>query len=127
MRPIALGRQGAIGAMAIIAGMLCGFLGLVALAQTGVAPGSEAAELIGGVVFSTEGTEVGEVSAVTVGQDGQIAEIRVTTGLPLGFGERTVVIRRGSFMTLRGAVVLSLSAEEVGALPSPAVLRGTAA
>ncbi len=127
MRPIALGRQSAIGAIAIVAGLLCGFLGLVALAQTPVEPGSEAAELIGGVVFSAEGIEVGEVSAVTVGQDGQIAEIRMTTARPLGLGQRIVVIGRGKFMALRGAVVLDLSAEEVDALPSPAALKGTAA
>jgi len=99
----------------------------VVLAQTQVEPGSEAAELIGGVVFSSEGTEVGEVSAVTVGQDGQFAEIRMTTARPLGLGQRIVVIGRGRFMALRGAVVLDLSAEEVDALPSPAALKGTAA
>jgi hypothetical protein len=127
VRTIALGRQSAIGAVAVIAGLVLGFLGFMALAQTPAEPGSEAAELIGGVVFSAEGTEVGEVSAVTVGQDGEIAEIRVTTALRLGLGQRTVVIRRGKFMALRGAVVLTLSADEVDALPSPAALRGTAA
>jgi hypothetical protein len=115
------GRQSAIGAIAIVAGIVCGFLGLAALAQ---APG-DGAELIGAVVFSVEGTEVGEVSAVTVGQDGQIDEIHVTTAVPLGLGQRTVAIGRGHFMALRGAIVLDLSAAEVDALPTPAVARGT--
>lgn len=111
----------------MIAGVLVGFYGFMALAQTPGDLGPPAATLVGTTVFSAEGTEVGTMSAVTVGEDGQITEIRVTTPLPLGLGERTVTIRQGSFMVLRGAVVLDLSAEEVDALPSPAILRGTSA
>lgn len=52
----------------------------------------------------------------------------MTTALPLGLGERTVMVERGSFVALCGAVVLELSAQEFEALlPSPTILRGTAA
>jgi hypothetical protein len=108
-----------MGGVAVAAGALCGALGLMALAQT-----SMEAELVGASVYAAGGIEVGEVSAVTVGEDGQIAEIRVTTAYPLGLGQRTVALRRGSFMALRGAVVLDMSAQEFQSLPGTAALPG---
>jgi hypothetical protein len=36
----------------------------------------------------------------------------------LGLGERVVVLPRGSYIIVRGAVVLAMSPEEVDALPS---------
>ena len=125
----ALGRNGLICILVTMVGVPIGFLCYMALAQEPAEPGSEpAAELIGASAFAKEGTEVGEVSAVTVGGDGQIKEVRVTAALPLGLGERTVVVERGSFITLRGAVILKLSAQEFEALMrNSTMLRGTAA
>jgi len=125
----ALGRHGLICILVTMVGVPIGFLCYIALAQGPAEPGSEpGAELIGGSAFAKEGTEVGEVSAVTVGGDGQIKEVRVTATLPLGLGERTVVVERGSFIALRGAVILELSTQEFEALLAcPTVLRGTAA
>ena len=116
------------GALVIVGGLLVGFFGFMALAQT---PGNRAppsaADLIGVSVFSPDGTPVGTVSAVSVGADQQISEIRLTTASPLGLGERTVAIRQESFIVLDGAVVIDLSAAEVDALPTQTVLRGSPA
>jgi PRC-barrel domain len=117
------------GALVILVGLLIGFLGFMALAQAPDDRDTMAAELIGVRVFSADGAEVGTVSAVTVGADGDIAEIRLTTSSPLGLGERTVAVGRESFIILQGAVVLDMSAAEVDALPvkRPPRLRGTRA
>jgi hypothetical protein len=87
-------------------------------AQSPPAQESIAEELMGASVFAADGTEVGEVSAVLLGAAGDISEIRIVTPSPLGIGERTVILPRGSYMVLRGAVVVDLSAAEVDALPS---------
>jgi PRC-barrel domain len=115
------------GALVIVAGLLVGFFGYMALAQTPAGRDPSAEDLIGVTVFSAEGTPVGAVSAVSVGADGQLSEIRLTTASPLGLGERTVAIRQESFIVLDGAVVIDLSAAEVDALPTQTVLRGSPA
>lgn len=127
MRPKGFQARRIFGAVVIVAGLLVGFFGFMAFAQT---PGSRepsAADLIGVSVFSAEGMPVGTVSAVSVGADNQISEIRLTTGSPLGLGERTVTVRQESFIVLDGAVVVDLSAAEVDALPTQMVLRGSPA
>jgi hypothetical protein len=88
-----------------------------ALAQP-TAPPNVAEDLIGGTVYAAGGTEVGKVAAVTTGTEGRVTELRITTASPLGFGQRTAILPRDSFMLLRGAVVLDLSPAEVDALPS---------
>jgi sporulation protein YlmC with PRC-barrel domain len=127
MRPKTVQQRKIVGAAAILAGILIGFFGFIAAAQTPDGQESPAEALIGVSVFAAEGTEVGTVSAVTVGQDGQISEIRFTTASRLGLGERTVTVRQDSFIALNGAVVLDLSAEEVDTLPVQTALRGTSA
>jgi sporulation protein YlmC with PRC-barrel domain len=127
MRPKTLQQRRIVGATAILAGILIGFFGFIAVAQTPDGRESPAEELIGASVYSAEGSEVGTVAAVTVGQDGHINEIRFTTSSRLGLGERTVTVRQDSFIALRGAIVLDLSAEEVDALPVQTALRGTPA
>lgn len=112
---------------AILAGILIGFFGLIAAAQTPNGRESPAQALIGASVYSAEGSEVGTVAAVTVGQDGHINEIRFTTSSRLELGERTVAVKQDSFIAMEGAVVLDLSAEEVDALPVQTALRGTTA
>jgi len=115
------------GALVIVAGLLVGFFGFMAFAQTPGGRDPSAADLIGVAVFSAEGTPIGAVSAVSVGADGEISEIRLTTSSPLGLGERTVAITQESFIVLEGAVVIDLSAAEVDALPIQTVLRGSPA
>jgi sporulation protein YlmC with PRC-barrel domain len=88
------------------------------------APEHEAAELIGASVFAADGTEVGEVGAVTLSADGQISEVHVTIASSLGLGSRTVVLSHGTFVALRGAVVVDMTPEELNTLPSPASTRG---
>jgi hypothetical protein len=112
-------RRRQIFGMAVIAiGMLIGFFGFIALAQTPEGREDPALALIGAAAFSAEGTEVGTVSAVTVAADGQTSEIRLTTANPRGLGERVVTIGQGRFIALDGAVVLDMSAAEVDALPT---------
>ncbi len=127
MRPKTLQQRKIVGATAILAGILVGFFGFIAAAQTPNGRELPAEALIGASVYSAEGSEVGTVAAVTVGQDGHINEIRFTTSSRLGLGARTVAVRHDSFVALEGAVVLDLSAEEVDALPVQTALRGTAA
>jgi hypothetical protein len=127
MRPKTMQQRKILGATSILAGILIGFFGFIAVAQTPNSHASPAEALIGASVYSVEGSEVGTVAAVTVAQDGHINEIRFTTPSRLGIGERTVAVRQDRFIALQGAVVLDLSAEEVDALPVQTALRGTAA
>jgi sporulation protein YlmC with PRC-barrel domain len=90
----------------------------------GITPETVAAELVGASVFATDGTEVGEVGAVTLSADGQISELHVAVASSLGLGPRMVVLPHGTFVALRGAVVVEMTPEELGALPSPASTRG---
>jgi hypothetical protein len=76
-----------------------------------------AAEIIGARVSDPMGTEIGEVADVSFDEDGQPDRLRVKTSSLLGFGERTVEVSRGTFMLLRGHVVLELSADELRSLP----------
>jgi hypothetical protein len=127
MHPKTLQQRKIVGATAILAGVLIGFFGFIAAAQTPSGRETPAEALIGASVYSVEGSEVGTVAAVTVGQDGRINEIRFTTPSRLGLGARTVAVRHDSFVAMEGAVVLDLSADEVDALPVQTSLRGTAA
>lgn len=84
---------------------------------------TDAAELIGGAVQSAEGIEVGEVSAVTMKEDGEVTEIRMNMEQSLGMGERTVILPRGRYLVLRGTVILQLPLENVRQLPA-VIVRG---
>jgi PRC-barrel domain len=119
-----------IGGLAIAVGLCVGFVGFMALAQSPQPPQQEtapAAQLIGASVFSSDGAEIGVVSAVSVADDGLITQIRVTIALPLGLGERTVPVEQGHFVPLGRGVMLDLSVEELEALPVPAGLSSTSA
>ena len=76
------------------------------------------AELIGGPVFSADVREIGELSDVSVADDGRVTTIRIATSAALGLGRRFLEIPDGGFMLLRGAVVLDLPAEAIEFLPS---------
>jgi hypothetical protein len=89
-----------------------------ALAQPPMLDEVDAADLIGGTVQSAEGIEVGEVCAITLKQDGEVTEVRMTTERTLGVGERTVIPPKDSYIVLRGTIVLHLSLEEIRRLPA---------
>lgn len=109
----------ALSPIAIVAGLVIGFCGFLALADPGYGERIvEPAALIGVAAYSADGQEVGTISAVTVEPNGDIGEIRLTTSSTLGIGERTVAITQGGFIVLDGAVVLDLSAAEFHALPA---------
>lgn len=115
-----------VGVTAVLAGILVGIFGLMAVAQTGDSREAvPAAGLIGASVYSAEGTEVGIVSVVSIGKDGYISEIRFTRPSPMGPGQRTVAVYPDSFVALDGAVVLDMSVDEVDALPVQTAQRGT--
>ena len=59
-------------------------------------------DLIGADVLATDGTAVGEVAAITMGADGDFAELRIAVETPLGIGKRIVIIPPTSFMIRRG-------------------------
>jgi hypothetical protein len=50
--------------------------------------------------------------------DGRINAIRITTAAMLGLGSRVVEVPDGTFMILRGAVVLDFPAESIEACPT---------
>src|SRR6476660_1497175 len=70
-------------------------------------------ELIGAPVFSKDGTEVGQVADIAFDDKLQPQRLRMTTGRHLGLGARTIEIPKGSFMPVRGAVILDVPAEAV--------------
>jgi sporulation protein YlmC with PRC-barrel domain len=72
-------------------------------------------ELIGAPVFSKDGTEVGQVADIAFDDKLQPQRLRMTTGRHLGLGARTLEIPKGSFMPVRGAVILDVPAEAVAA------------
>jgi hypothetical protein len=74
---------------------------------------ADARELIGGLVLSKDGDEVGQIAAVSLKPDGEISEVRITTSASLGFGERTVIVPPGRYMALRGTLILELSFAEM--------------
>jgi hypothetical protein len=89
-----------------------------ALAQPSMLDEVDAADLIGGTVQSAEGIEVGEVCAITLKQDGEVTEVRMTTERTLGVGERTVILPKDSYIVLRGSIVVHLSLEKIRRLPA---------
>lgn len=76
-----------------------------------------AAELTGRSVYTIDGVEVGSIAEVLFDDDGVPQKLRVRTAANLGLGERLVELPRGSFMLLRGAAVLDLTADEVPSIP----------
>jgi sporulation protein YlmC with PRC-barrel domain len=90
-----------------------------ARAQTPGRIDGEAAEhiaaLIGAPVYAKDGPEVGKVADIAFDEDARPYRLRMTTDAVLGFGTRTLVIPKGAFMAVRGAVVLEVPAEAVAA------------
>jgi sporulation protein YlmC with PRC-barrel domain len=76
-----------------------------------------AQSLVGLMVFSSDGTRVGEVRSVDTGQGGNIVALRVRTGGFLGFGGRIVAIPEGKFIRSGQSIRIDLDSDEVAALP----------
>ena len=89
-----------------------------ASAQPPTLEDSDAAELIGRAVQSTEGIEVGKVASVTMNSEGEVTEIRITVERWLGMGEKTVILPRDSYIALRGTIVVKLPLEDIRQLSS---------
>jgi sporulation protein YlmC with PRC-barrel domain len=88
------------------------------------APGkidTEAAEmtanLIGAPVFSTDGSEVGEVADIFFNEENEPTGLKMKAAAHLGLGTRIINVPKGAFVVLRGAVVLEMPADAVQALP----------
>jgi len=73
--------------------------------------------LIGLAVFSSDGSRLGTVQAVSAEPDGKVKAIHIKTGGFLGFGGKMVAIPEGKFTRAGENVQLGLTAEEVSKLP----------
>jgi hypothetical protein len=74
--------------------------------------------VLGATAYATDGTELGEVTGVKIGDHGEMAEIHVAMALPLGLGEKTVAIPIARCITLRGAVIVEMPITELARLPA---------
>jgi sporulation protein YlmC with PRC-barrel domain len=73
--------------------------------------------LIGLVVFSSDGRELGTVDTIDAEPGGKITAINIKTGGFLGFGTKVVAIPEGKFQRAGDIVQLGMTAEEVSKLP----------
>ena len=94
-------------------------------------PATEAASphegLIGAPVYAADGVEVGRVADVST-TGNQIDALRVSRGVPLGLGERFVIIPQPAFMIRGRRVVLpDLRAEDVDLFPDASTLPSESA
>ena len=71
------------------------------------------AALIGAPVLSKDGAEVGRVADIAFDGELRPKALRIVTGLPMGLGTRSLIIPKGSFIAVDGAVVLNVPAEAV--------------
>src|SRR5262245_11532996 len=62
--------------------------------------------LIGAPVFAKDGAEVGRVADIAFDTELRPKALRMVTGIPVGVGTRTLIIPKGSFIAVDGAVVL---------------------
>ena len=73
------------------------------------------AALIGAPVFAKDGAEVGRVADIAFDGELQPKALRMITAAHMGLGTRTLIIPKGSFIALDGAIVLDVPAEAVSA------------
>jgi sporulation protein YlmC with PRC-barrel domain len=81
-------------------------------------PTTEALHVLGVTAYVMDGTELGEVTDVKLGDHGNVSEIRVAMATPLGLGGKTVSIPIERCITLRGAVIVEMPISEVARLPA---------
>jgi sporulation protein YlmC with PRC-barrel domain len=73
--------------------------------------------MLGLSVFSSDGSRIGDVSAVNTDPSGNVTALRVRIGGFLGFGARIVAIPEGRFAHSGQEVRLTFTADEVARLP----------
>jgi len=73
------------------------------------------AALIGAPVFAKDGAEVGRVADIAFDGELQPKALRMITAAHMGLGTRTLIIPKGSFIALDGAIVLGVPADAVSA------------
>lgn len=74
-------------------------------------------DLVGLDVFSSDGTRVGDVRAVSTGPSGDVVALHIRTGGFLGFGARIVAVPQGRFTRAGRSVRLDLDSGQVSGLP----------
>jgi sporulation protein YlmC with PRC-barrel domain len=90
---------------------------LADLGMTQLGPTTESLHVIGVTAYVSDGTELGEVTDVKIGDHGDVQEILIAMSAPLGFGAKTVAIPMERCITLRGAVIVEMPITEVVRLP----------
>ena len=80
---------------------------LCAIAIAPIARAQSHQELIGAPVYAADGAEVGRVADVS-STGKEINALRVSVGMSLGLGERSVIIPQPAFMIRRGGIALTL-------------------
>lgn len=83
------------------------------------------ADVTGWPVFSADGQKLGEVARVDIGADGNVSAIYAEIGGFLGIGSRSVRIESAQFRHGDKRLDLSLSADEVKALPEAPAAGGS--
>src|SRR5262249_16223205 len=84
-------------------------------AKVDIEAAEKVAALIGAPVFAKDGAEVGRVADIAFDGELRPKALRMVTGIGLGLGTRTFIIRKGSFIAVDGAVVLDVPAKAVSA------------
>lgn len=81
-------------------------------------PDSQTEWLVGLPIWSSDEQHVGRVSAVELDADGTVNLLEAEIGGFLGIGQSTVWITSDNFTKDGDRIVLSMTADEVGALPA---------
>jgi hypothetical protein len=128
--PLAIGLLGLVVASLAVIVLLPNWLSRHLPAPTTVTAlgPAEAAPTIGAPVQAVDGTPVGRVTGISRDQKGRVHRIRIATGTPLGFGERTITVGKEVFVTHDDRVVrLHLTVQQVSELPTIMTEDGAAA
>src|SRR5262245_18851020 len=80
-------------------------------------PAAERALSLGTTVLARDGTVVGKVSGLSRDARGHVERIRVTGPIPMGLGQRILIIQNVHFRVEEQAVRLSLSIAELEKMP----------
>jgi hypothetical protein len=78
----------------------------------------DSSRLMGTTVYSADGAEIGTITDVRLDDAGRLAEVRIETGVRLGFGARRVQLPGNSLFIVRGAAVVNLPKAAVEMLPT---------
>ena len=79
--------------------------------------------ILGVPAYARDGPEVGQVANLKRAEAGDVVEIYIHVSSHVGRGERMVAIPSEKVITLEGAVVVELRADEIARLPSVGPLQ----